>query len=88
MRIKEGFTLRSICGESVVIGEGLSQVNFNKILSLNESAAFLWEKVQGKDFTPEDMVTLLTDHYDVSEERARQDIDNLLKVWQEQGVIE
>ena len=88
MRIKEGFTLRSICGESVVIGEGLSQVNFNKMLSLNESAAFLWEKVQGKDFTPEDMVTLLTDHYDVSEERARQDIDNLLKVWQEQGVIE
>ena len=88
MRIKEGFTLRSICGESVVIGEGLSQVNFNKMLSLNESAAFLWEKVQGKDFTPEDMVTLLTDHYDVSEDRARQDIDNLLKVWQEQGVIE
>jgi len=33
-------------------------------------------------------VTLLTDHYEVSAERARQDIDNLLKVWQEQGVIE
>jgi len=88
MKIKEGFTLRTICGESVVIGEGLSQVNFNKMLSLNESAAFLWEKVQGKDFTAEDMVTLLTDHYEVSAERARQDIDNLLKVWQEQGVIE
>ena len=88
MKIKEGFTLRTICGESVVIGEGLSQVNFNKMLSLNESAAFLWEKVQGKDFTAEDLVTLLTDHYEVSAERARQDIDNLLKVWQEQGVIE
>ena len=88
MKIKEGFTLRTICGESVVIGEGLSQVNFNKMLSLNESAAFLWEKVQGKNFTAEDLVTLLTDHYEVSAERARQDIDNLLKVWQEQGVIE
>jgi hypothetical protein len=88
MKIKEGFTLRTICGESVVIGEGLSQVNFNKMLSLNASAAFLWEKVQGKDFTAEDLVTLLTDHYDVTAERARQDIDNLLKVWQEQGVIE
>lgn len=88
MRIKEGFTLRSVCGESVVIGEGLSQVNFNKMLSLNETATFLWKEVQGKDFTPEDMVTLLTDHYEVTRERARQDIDNLLKVWQEQGVIE
>ena len=42
MRIKEGFTLRTICGEHVVIGEGLAQVNFTKMLSLNGSAAYLW----------------------------------------------
>ena len=88
MRIKEGFTLRTICGEHVVIGEGLTQVNFNKMLSLNGSAAYLWEQVQGKDFTVKDLVTLLTDKYEVSEDRAQQDATKLLQVWREQGVLQ
>ena len=86
MRLKEGFTLRTICGEHVVIGEGLAQVNFNKMLSLNATAAYLWEQVQGKDFTVEDLVTLLTDKYEVSAGQARQDALKLVQVWQEQGV--
>ena len=49
MKIKEGFILRKICGEYVVVGEGLAQVNFNKMLSLNASAAYLWEQFQGKE---------------------------------------
>ena len=88
MRIKEGFTLRTICGEHVVIGEGLAQVNFNKMLSLNASAAYLWEQVQGRDFTLEDLVSLLTEKYDVSGEQARQDAAKLVQVWQEQGVAQ
>ncbi len=88
MRLKEGFTLRTICGEHVVIGEGLAQVNFNKMLSLNATAAYLWEQVQGKDFTVEDLVTLLTDKYEVSADQARQDALKLVQVWQEQGVAQ
>lgn len=88
MRLKDGFTLRTICGEHVVIGEGLAQVNFNKMLSLNATAAYLWEQVQGKDFTVEDLVTLLTDKYEVSADQARQDALKLVQVWQEQGVAQ
>ena len=65
MKIKEGFILRTICGEHIVVGEGLAQVNFNKMLSLNESAAYLWKEVEGKDFTQEDLVKLLLDRYEV-----------------------
>ncbi len=88
MRIKDGFTLRTICGGHVVIGEGLAQVNFNKMLSLNDSAAYLWEQLQGKDFTLETLVTLLTEKYEVSDEQAREDAAKLLQVWQEEGVVE
>jgi len=88
MKLKEGFILRSICGEHVVVGEGLAQVNFNKMLSLNESAAYLWEAVAGREFTKEEMVQLLLDKYEVTHERAAEDVDNLLKVWVEQGVAE
>ncbi len=88
MKIKEGFTLRTICGEHVVIGEGLAQVNFNKMLSLNGSAAYLWEQLKGKEFTEEDAVRLLTDKYDVTPERALEDVKKLLEEWKNQGVME
>ena len=88
MRIKDGFTLRTLLGEHIVVGEGLAQVNFNKMLSLNESAAYLWEAVSDKDFTREDLVKLLLERYEVSEEQAAADVDKLLAIWMEQGVAE
>ena len=88
MRIKEGFILRSICGEYVVVGEGLAQVNFNKMLSLNDSAAFLWKELEGKDFTQETMVELLQDRYDVSTEQAAADVEKLVQTWIKEGVIQ
>ena len=88
MKIKEGFTLRPLCGEHIVVGEGLSQVNFNKMLSMNDSAAYLWENVQGKEFTLEDLVTLLTDRYDVSADQAMEDVKQMIAIWQEHGILE
>ena len=88
MKIKDGFILRQICGEYVVVGEGLAQVNFNKMLSLNESAAYLWKEVVGKEFSKEDLVKLLLDQYEVEPERAAADVDKLVAVWLEQGVAE
>ena len=88
MRIKEGFILRTICGEHVVVGEGLAQVNFNKMLSLNESAAWLWQEVSGKDFTRGTLVHLLLDRYEVSPEQAEADVDKLVDTWVREGVAE
>ncbi len=88
MKIKEGFILRQICGEYVVVGEGLAQVNFNKMLSLNESAAYLWKAVEGKEFTEEDLVQLLLNQYEVTREVAENDVKKLIAIWKEQGVAE
>ena len=88
MKIKDGFILRQICGEYVVVGEGLAQVNFNKMLSLNETAAFLWKEVQGKEFTKDTLVDLLLGHYEVERERAAADVDKLLEIWLKEGVAE
>lgn len=87
MKIKEGFILRSICGEYVVVGEGLTQVNFNKMLSLNETAAYLWKEAQGKEFTKEDLVQFLLDKYEVSPEQAASDVDKLVTIWIQEGVV-
>ena len=88
MRIKEGFTMRQILGQHVVIGEGIAQVDFNKMITMNESAAYLWENVQGKDFTVDDLTKLLTDRYEVSEELAAADSAKIAAKWIEAGVVE
>ena len=72
MRQKKGFKLRSICGEHVVVAEGIENIDFSKIISMNESSAYLWEHVAGRDFTAEDLCQLLLDEYEVDEKTALQ----------------
>ena len=88
MKQKEGFVLRNVCGENAIVGEGLATVNFGKIISLNETAAWLWEKAAKMgDFTAEQLADALCEEYDVDKARALADTENVLKAWQEAGLI-
>ena len=88
MKIKEGFVLREMCGEHIVAAEGLQHINFNKLISLNSTAAFLWEAVVGKEFTAEDMAGLLVEEYDIDMELALTDSKKLIQSWIDAGVAE
>ncbi len=88
MRIIDGFKLRSIAGEMVVSGEGVAQINFNKLLALNETAAYLWQSVEGKEFDVESLADLLANHYEVERATALSDAQALLDKWVECGVVE
>lgn len=88
MRIKKGFKLREIMGEFAVIGEGLEQVNFNKIISLNATAAYIWKEIEGKDFDADMVAKLLLERYDVEEDLARKDAAALVQKFVENGLIE
>ena len=56
MKQKEGFVLREICGEKVIVAEGLKVVDFGKMVSMNETATWLWEKCSELgDFTAEQL---------------------------------
>lgn len=88
MKIKDGFILREMCGEKIVTGEGFEHINFNKLISLNATAAFLWEELVGKEFTAEDMAKLLVERYDIDMELALNDSENLCKAWIDAGVAE
>ena len=67
MKIKNGFELRNICGENIIISHGKENINFTKIISLNESAALIWNQLADKDFSIDDMVHILTSEYEVDE---------------------
>ena len=88
MKIKDGFVLREMCGEYIVAAEGLQHINFNKLISLNSTAAFLWKALENKEFTVEDMAQLLVDEYEIDMELASTDSASLIKAWLDAGIAE
>ena len=89
MRLKKGFVLRQVCGENVIVGEGLGAINFGKLLALNETAAWLWKEAQAMgDFTIEALAQRLCEEYEVSTEEALRDVADIVGEWQNVEVIE
>ena len=88
MKIISGFTLREIGTNHVVVPEGIEVINFNKLVSFNKTAKYVWEQVEGKDFSVEDIAKLLTEKYNVSEETALADAKLLADSWKNIGLIE
>ncbi len=86
MKINKGFELREMCGEHIIIGTGVENIDFSKVISLNESAAWLWREVEGKEFTPQTLAALLMEQYDVDEATALADATALANRWISVGV--
>ena len=88
MKAKKGFKLRDVCGEKIIVAEGIDNIDFSRIISMNESSAYLWKNIQEKTFTTDGLVKLLLDEYEVDEATARADVDQLVQKWLEAGIIE
>lgn len=88
MRIIEGFRLRDVMGQATVIGEGTGQVNFNKLITLNESAAYLWRSVEGREFDESELAALLVEKYGIDETLAAKDSARIAEQWIEAGIVE
>ena len=84
MRIRKGLEVKEICGEHIV----MANVDFSKIVSLNESAYLLWTELAGKDFSESDMVRILLDNYEVDEHVAEADVKELVAKWKKEGIVE
>ena len=93
MRTIEGFRLRKLGNEYILVGESMALINFNKMITLNETAAFLWEKAaeftaSHGSFDASDLCKALCAEYDVAPEQAMTDVTSTISSWLEAGVIE
>ena len=88
MRIKEGFELKNICGEAVIVAHGKKNIDFSRIIDLNESAAYLWRNVVGSEFDAERLADLLCDEYEVSRDIALRDAQKMMTDWRDAGLAE
>ena len=88
MKTKKGFKLRTVCGENIIVAEGIENVDFSRIISMNETSAYLWKRIQGIDFDENTLAGLLLEEYEVDEATARSDAKALVEKWLEAGIIE
>jgi hypothetical protein len=88
MKLKPGFTLHDVCGEKVLIAEGIENINFSKMINLNPTAAYLWEKASEGTFTAESLAAQLTEEYEVTHTQALNDAQALIQQWKELQLVE
>lgn len=89
MKQKKGFILRDVCGDKVIVAEGLEVLDFGQLLSLNETAAWLWEEASRQgDFTVDSLTSALCEEYNVEKELATKDVTAILTKWKDLGLTE
>ena len=87
MKIKDGFILRKVPGMNLVMPTGKNVKEFNGSLMLNDTGAFIFERLQ-RGSTPEETVKALTQEYDVSLDTASTDVQKTIDSLIEAGVAE
>ena len=89
MKQKKGFALRTVCGENIIVAEGLETVDFSKVINLNETATFLWKEAEKQgDFSVDSLTEALCKEYEVEKSIATADIDRIVGEWKEIGIVE
>lgn len=86
MKVKEHFLLRQVAGAWVVMPIGQEMLDFNGILNLNETGAFLWQKLQ-EGAEVEELAAALTEEYNVSLEEAKKDAKEFCDLLMEKGCL-
>ena len=77
MKINENFVLRQIADTWVVLPLGDATLDFNGMMTLNETGSFLWSILE-KGCEQDELVNALLDEYDVTREQAETDVNEFL----------
>lgn len=87
MKIKEGFMLRKVAGDTVVVPTGKATLDFNGMITLNETGAFLWKALQNE--TDEDaLIQLMLKEYEADENTVREDLKAFINKLEGAGLLE
>ena len=87
MKIKEGFVLRNLADTYMVIPLGQNSVDFQGMVTLNETGAFLWERLH-KESSCEDLVDALLCEYEVEKAVAERDVRDFIKKLKDGDLLE
>ena len=86
MTRKDGYILRTIAGSNVLVPIGNEIANFNGVISLNDSAKFLWENLK-EDITTEELTDNIIKEYEIDRELADKDVNEFIKILSENKML-
>ena len=87
MKVRNGFILREVGGQPVVVSVGAASQFFNGMIRLNSTGVFLFKELKNEK-TEDDLVNALTNKYEVDEETARADVKSFVETLAKPGIIE
>lgn len=88
MKLKPGYLIQKIAGENILITGGSGDVDFSKMLVLNDSATMLVQTLIDGEVSMEELVNLLVINYNVEINQAETDIEELLNELKKQNIVE
>lgn len=86
MKLNDLLKLRQVGGEYMIINPYSEEADMTQVISLNETAAWLWQQVEGREFTAEDLVEPVCGEYEVDRATAENDIRELCDEWLHKGL--
>ena len=87
MKKIDGFVMRRLGQEAMIVAESVDLIDFDRIVSLNSSAAYVWESLPDTGFTTRTITDILMRRYDVDDKIACKDAEDLVNVWLKAGII-
>lgn len=87
MKLKEGFVFRKIAGDNVVVPIGQQIKEFNGLIKLNESGAFLWNILK-EGSSKEELVDKLLEEYEIDRDFAENDVEKFINILKERDMLE
>ena len=83
MKIKKGLKIWDVAGEKILIMQGRVGMDMTKVVSFNATAEWLWNTLYDQEFSLEDVISLLTEHFQIDTETAAVDakkwVDQLIQ---------
>ena len=86
MKIKEGFVLREVAGQAVVIAVGETSKEFHGMINLNATGKLVWQGIE-QGLTEAEIVGKLVDQYDVTADKAQVDVHRMIEKMSTAGVL-
>ena len=86
MKLKEGFLLREVAGQIVVLPIG-GNLDLNMMITLNETGKFLWERLR-EETNVQTLVDALLAEYDVDRPRAEQSVEAFVEKLKNNGLLQ
>ena len=87
MKIKEGFLLKKITGNNVIVPLGENLVDFSAMITLNDTGAFIWGLLQ-EDTTFDELVDAIIKEYSLDKDTATADVEHFINLLKNERLLE